>query len=120
MNSVSLKKYAFFALLGLGSVFGVSAQTASLSGVVKDAYTNDLLPFTNIVVYQTTTGTTSNEEGRFVFENLSPGFVRLQVSSLGYEPLITEEIMLSAVRRNYFEVVDRKSTRLNSSHVRIS
>ena len=105
MNNMSLQKYAFFALLCLGSVFGVSAQTASLSGVVKDAYTNELLPFTNIVVYQTTTGTTSNEEGRFVFENLSPGFVRLQVSSLGYEPLITEEIMLSAVRRNYFEVV---------------
>src|SRR5690554_8004316 len=112
MNSVSLKKYAFFALLGLGSVFGVSAQTASLSGVVKDAYTNELLPFTNIVVYQTTTGTTSNEEGRFVFENLSPSFVRLQVSSLGYEPLITEEIMLSAVRRNYFEVeIGRASCR---------
>ena len=96
----------------LGSALGLfllmsttlQSQTAVLSGIIKNAYSNEPLPFTNIIVYNTTNGTTSDEDGLFKFENLSPGFVRLQLSSIGYEPLITEQIMLSSVRPNYVEI----------------
>lgn len=99
-----IKQYSATIFLLLTLLSFAEGQTSSLSGIVKDAYSNKPLPFTNIVVYQTSTGTTSDEEGRFQFDELSPGFIRLQVSFLGYEPLITEEIMLSAVRRNYVEL----------------
>lgn len=99
-----IKQYSATIFLLLTLLSFAEGQTSSLSGIVKDAYSNEPLPFTNIVVYQTSTGTTSDEEGRFQFDELSPGFIRLQVSFLGYEPLITEEIMLSAVRRNYVEL----------------
>lgn len=98
-------------LLVCFSGFSVLAQDATLSGIIKDAYTNEALPFTNIVVYQTNNGTTSDVDGRFSFDNLEPGFVRLQVSSLGFKPLVTEEILISSVRSNYVEVALKPTTK---------
>ena len=98
-------------LLVCFSGFSMLAQNAKLSGIIKDAYTNEVLPFTNIVVFQTNNGTTSDMDGRFTFDNLEPGFVRLQVSSLGFEALVTEEIMISAVRSNYVEVALKPTTK---------
>ena len=88
----------------------VSAQQATLSGLVKDSYTNETIPFVNVIIYNTQKGTTSNEDGRFVFENLAPGFVRLQLSFVGYEITITEEIQISAIRPNYVEVALKPGT----------
>jgi hypothetical protein len=99
-------KRRFFSLIVLLWMvgFGLAAQGARLTGIVKDAYTNELLPFTNIVIFNTNTGTTSDIDGKFSFENLEAGFLRLQVSSIGYEPLVSEEIMVSTIRSNYIEI----------------
>jgi hypothetical protein len=101
----SITLLAFF-LAGMGVV----AQQATLKGLVKDAYTNEPLPFVNIVVEGTNTGTTTNEAGAFIFENLKPGFIRLQLSSIGFENKLTEEINLSVVRSNYIEVIMQQKT----------
>ena len=101
---MNLKGYflTFFLLLFLTghAAFG---QTATLRGMVKDAYSNEPLPFVNIVVQGTNTGTTSDENGEFLFENLDPGFIRLQLSFVGYENKVTEQIRLSAVGSNFIE-----------------
>ncbi|MDG5800993.1 TonB-dependent receptor [Marinilabiliaceae bacterium ANBcel2] len=86
------------------TVFSLSAQNSVLTGVVRDAYSNERLPFVNMVIYETTRGTTTDENGEFRLENLEPGFLRLQLSSVGYEPHVTEEILISAVRSNYIEI----------------
>ncbi|ASB49931.1 TonB-dependent receptor [Alkalitalea saponilacus] len=101
-----MKRYHTTFLLAFILAFSYSSaqQTTTLTGVIKDANTNELLPFTNIIIFNTTTGTSSNEDGRFEFTGLNVGFVRLQVSSLGYEPFISEEILLSAMRPNYVEI----------------
>lgn len=96
-----------FSFLIAGNIL---AQQATLSGLVKDAYTNEPVPFANVVVFNTQMGTTTNEEGKFVFQNLSPGFVRLQLSFVGYELTITEEIQISAIRSNYIEVALKPTT----------
>ncbi|WP_430817477.1 TonB-dependent receptor [Carboxylicivirga sp. RSCT41] len=88
----------------------VSAQKGSITGLVKDAYTNEPLPFVNIVVFETTTGTISDSLGRFELRDLSPGFVRLQLSSIGYKPLITEEVNVSQIRKNYIEIALESTT----------
>lgn len=93
--------FLFSLFFGLNLLW---SQEASLSGIVKDAYTNEPVPFANIVVYNTPQGTISDEQGQFSFENLTPGFLRLQVSFVGYELTITEEIQISAVRSNYIEI----------------
>lgn len=112
------KTLLVFSLLFLFSI-ALTAQNATLSGIVKDAYSNEVIPFTNIIIYKTNIGATSNEEGKFKFENLQPGFVQLQLSSIGYEPLITEQIAVSAVRNNYIEVaLTPSNTQLEEVQIR--
>ncbi|MGM0377252.1 MAG: TonB-dependent receptor, partial [Bacteroidota bacterium] len=108
---MDLKRYFYSTfivfLLAAPAAFG---QTATLRGVVKDAYTNEPLPFVNVVVEGTNTGTTSDENGEFFFEELEPGFIRLQLSFVGYEKKVTEQIRLSSVGSNFIEVPLRQKT----------
>ncbi|MFO8001087.1 MAG: TonB-dependent receptor [Marinilabilia sp.] len=114
---MNLNKYLLTGFLLLLTTV-VTAQTATLSGLVRDAYTNEPLPFVNIVVEGTDTGTTSDENGEFVFEDLEPGFIRLELSFVGYEKKLTEQINLSSVRSNYIEVeMQQKSTELDEVEV---
>ncbi len=103
------KRIHFFILFFLAGIL-TFGQTATLRGLVKDAYNNEPLPFVNIVISGTNTGTTTNEDGEFIFEELTPGFVQLQLSYIGYENKLTEEINLSAVRSGYVEVTMVKKT----------
>jgi len=80
------------------------AQKGTITGLVKDAYTNEPIPFANVIIYETTTGTITDTLGRFQINNVAPGFIQLQLSSLGYKPLITEEFNISQIRSNYFEI----------------
>ncbi|MGQ1891460.1 TonB-dependent receptor [Thermophagus sp. OGC60D27] len=112
--------YKRIVILLLFAVQGwmVMGQTSVLRGLVKDAYTNEPLPFVNIIIEGTTIGTTTNEAGAFVFEGLEPGFIRLQLSSIGYERLLSEEINISAIRSNYVEIsMVQKSTQLEEVQV---
>jgi hypothetical protein len=97
---------ALFILISTVSL----AQQAKLTGLVKDAYTNEPVPFVNVVVFNTQNGTTTAEDGRFSFENLAPGYVQLQLSFIGYETLISEEIQISAIRPNYLELTLKPTT----------
>lgn len=74
------------------------AQGNTISGVVRDKLTNQPLPFVNIIVSGTTTGTTTDLDGTFTIGNITTEFAQLQLSSLGYAPLMTEVIYLSRIR----------------------
>ncbi|MBK3515803.1 TonB-dependent receptor [Carboxylicivirga marina] len=95
------------------------AQTGSLKGVVKDVYTNKPIPFVNIVIFETTTGTISDTLGRFEFNDIEAGFVQLQLSSLGYTPKVTEEFSVSHIRTNYIEI-SLETTSENLDEVKVS
>ena len=75
-----------------------TGQTTAINGQLRDAYSNEAIPFANIIIYNTNTGTTSDENGQFELTNLTPGFVQLQISSLGYKTKITEQIMVTKNR----------------------
>jgi len=114
-RNISIYLTVFFITANIFSLYG---QTAVLRGLVKDAYTNEPVPFVNIVIEGTGRGTTTNEKGEFVFEDIEPGFIRLQLSSVGYERKLTEEINLSAVRSNYVEItMQQKTTELGEVKV---
>ena len=80
------------------------AQNSVLKGVVKDKFSNEPLEFVNIAVVATSNGTTSDSLGQFVLQLNEKEFVQLQLSYLGYENKLTEEIMISKVRSNFIEI----------------
>ena len=78
----------FLFCLGIGPA--VQAQNKGVvKGRVFDLASNEAIPFANVVVYGTTLGGATDEEGRFRLENVPPGLVRLEVSSIGYQTLVT-------------------------------
>ncbi len=84
--------------------FSVFAQEATLKGHVEDAVSNEPLPFVNIVVSGTTTGTTTDINGNFTLTGLKPGFVRVEASFVGYKKAISSEIEVSAANTNFIEI----------------
>ena len=80
-----IKVFLFFS-------FSLSfAQTSSvaLSGIVKDKKTKTALPFITIVLKTKkdsvfTTGTVTNDEGRFTLTNIKPNNYYLEISFIGY------------------------------------
>lgn len=86
-----MAKLNFIAFLMLISVVGY-AQTGVISGTVKDLQTGEVLPFVSIAIQNTTIGTTTDENGAFKLQNLSPGYFNLQLSYVGYKTKIVSEI----------------------------
>lgn len=81
-----MKLRLLFALLFSTFAF---AQTATLTGVILDKEMfNDPLPFANVMIKGTKTGTTTNENGKYVL-TLKPGSYTLLIGYLGYD---TKEI----------------------------
>ncbi len=64
----------------------ISAQTFSISGVVRDAKTAEIVPFANVFIANTTKGTTTNEKGEYLLTKIPIGTVIISVSMLGYAP----------------------------------
>lgn len=60
------------------------AQSGKISGVVRDATTNDPLPGVNVVIVGTTQGGVTDLDGFYFVNNVRPGTYTLQVSFIGY------------------------------------
>ncbi len=94
---IFLTIFQFIALLAI-------AQNCSLRGIVKDAQNNEILPFANVKIVNTTIGVVTDNDGKFAFSNLEPGFVSLEVSFMGYKTLQTQAILLTQNKTSYMEV----------------
>lgn len=77
-------------------VFAQSVQT--LRGTIVDDVTQSPLIGANIVIqnFEPLTGTVTDENGNFKFENLAVGSYSLKVSYLGYKEIILSNINLGS------------------------
>ncbi|WP_353777011.1 TonB-dependent receptor [Winogradskyella sp. 3972H.M.0a.05] len=93
-NTKRLFSLFFFSLLITAS--SVVAQTGKVAGNVIDGdYNNEPLAFANILVKGTTTGTTSDFDGKYELE-LDPGTYTLVFSFVGYETKEISDVVISA------------------------
>ena len=75
-------------LILLLTTFSQAQENASVSGKLIDKeYNNEPLPFANVLIKGTTTGVTSDIDGLYKIENLSPGTYTFQYSFVGYETI---------------------------------
>lgn len=82
----------------------VFSQKAELKGIITDASNNAPIPFANILVVGTQTGTSSDENGNFDILDLEPGFVQLQVSFIGYKTKISADVFVSKSNIPYIKI----------------
>jgi hypothetical protein len=78
------------------------AQTASVSGYIRDAETGETLLLANIRVKDTLTGTATNTSGYYTLTGLEAGPYTLQVSYIGYQPMEFDIVLAAgeALRRD--------------------
>ncbi len=89
--------------------FMLVAQKATLSGKVEDATNNKPLPFVNVVVSGTGIGTITDESGHFKFDNLNPGYIRVEASFVGYKKYSSAEFEVSNANTAFIEIRLEKS-----------
>jgi iron complex outermembrane receptor protein len=91
-----MRSVIFWTLFGVLSIFNIlSAQDCklSLSGVVRDAHTGDPVAFVDVFLQGTTTGTSTNEQGSFLLENICPGTYHLVASHIGCEHFVKDILL---------------------------
>ena len=77
------------------SVFSLNAQSGLIRGVIIDNEFQDPVPFTNIIVKEVGTGTTSDFDGNYEI-GLSEGVYTLMFSFMGYETLEISDVKVSS------------------------
>ncbi|MGB8705426.1 MAG: TonB-dependent receptor, partial [Gillisia sp.] len=89
-------KTKFTLVLILSLLFNFSySQKGKIAGTINDAEVNDVLPFANVVIKGTSTGTTSDFEGDFSLE-VEPGTYTIDFSFVGYETLEVTGVIVKA------------------------
>jgi len=79
-----MKKHLATVLLMLLLPLWAWAQTATVTGQVKDAETGEALPFCSVFVNNTTLSTITDLQGNFTLAGLEPGSQEIGFSFLGY------------------------------------
>jgi hypothetical protein len=103
-------KRIFFSAIIILSIFKVSGQSGIIRGRVFNASNNDQLPFTNLIIYGTTIGSTSDLNGNFLFSGVKPGFCKLAVTSIGFEDYISEEFMVTNAKPVFLDIPLKEKT----------
>ncbi|MFO7862763.1 MAG: TonB-dependent receptor, partial [Salinivirgaceae bacterium] len=62
------------------------------------------VPFANIIVSGTNVGAISDIDGNFQFTGLEPGYIRLEVSSVGYAKTVTKQVLVTNARQAYIDI----------------
>ena len=91
-----MKKLITLLLLLFLNVIAVFSQNiGTIKGRVIDAQTRESLPFVSIIVEGTTIGDSSKENGEFTIENVPLGYVKVVVSFLGYQTLLSDDYLVT-------------------------
>ena len=92
-----MKKLLLLGILSLQiSSLQIFAQVGKISGVVRDASTNEALIGANIVIEGSKAmGAAANVDGYYVILNVPPGSYNLKASMVGYAPKVVQQVRVS-------------------------
>jgi Carboxypeptidase regulatory-like domain len=90
-------------LFSFSSVYAQNPQQ-TLRGQVFDAVAQKALAGATVLLEGSTSGTSTDENGKFRFENLPVGRYRLRISFVGYDTLVVPEVLLEAGRETVLQL----------------
>jgi hypothetical protein len=93
-----------FILLLFAIKYLPAQESGTIKGRIFNKANNDPVPFANIVVWNTTIGSTSDFDGNFVFAGLKPGYIELRVSAVGYKTYVSEAILVTNARTAFIDI----------------
>jgi hypothetical protein len=98
-----MKQYILTLSMLISSLLSY-AQQGEIHGRITDISNNEAVAFANVVVTATNIGSTSDLDGSFIITGLEPGFVKLQVSFIGYRAKYSGDILVSNTNIPFVEI----------------
>ena len=80
------------------------AQQGVIQGRIYNSANNQPVEFATVAIYGTTIGSISDLDGNFLFTGLEPGYVELRVTSVGFEPYVSEAIQVTNAKKVFMEI----------------
>jgi hypothetical protein len=77
------------------TIFNVNAQTGKISGTIIDGEFNEPMAFANVLIKNTTKGTTSDFDGKYLID-FEPGSYTLVFSYIGYQTIEISDVLVSS------------------------
>jgi hypothetical protein len=106
MNN-NMKRY-FILMLSILLVTSVlNAQDEGrgiIEGRIFNVNNNEPVPFANVVIWGSSIGSVSDIDGNFLFTGIKPGYVELRISSVGFDPYVTEQILVTNANRTFLDI----------------
>jgi len=104
-----MKKFRYhtiivFMIMYFQLAFSQTNEKGIIQGRIFNATNNEALPFSNIVIWGTNIGSTSDLDGNFIFTGIKPGFVELRVSSVGFKDYISAPIQVTNAKKVFLEI----------------
>ena len=87
-----MKKISTTLIFFLFSTFSIVAQNGIIKGKVFNPISNEAIPFANVVIQGTTTGTSTDIDGNYIISGLEPKLYNLEATSLGFEKAVVFEV----------------------------
>ncbi|RPH29660.1 MAG: TonB-dependent receptor [Bacteroidales bacterium] len=79
-------------------------ENGVIHGIVFDKKNNEPIPFANVVVWNTSIGTTTDIDGKYEIKGIKPGYIELRVSSVGFKTYVSEAILITNARKANLEI----------------
>ena len=79
-------------------------QQGVIQGRIYNTKNNEPVEFATVAIYGTSIGSISDLDGNFLFTGLEPGYVELRVSSVGFEPHVSEAIQVTNAKKVFIEI----------------
>jgi hypothetical protein len=103
MRSIAHKLKFTLTLLTLPALI-LAQEKGILEGRIFNSKNNEPLEFASIAIFGTTVGSISDLEGKFLFTGLRPGYVQIRASSIGYEPYVSEPILVTNANKVFIDI----------------
>jgi TonB-dependent receptor len=95
----------------------LSQRNFSVSGTVMDKQTNDPLPGATVVIESTAQGTSTDENGKFIIENIRMDKVTLVISYIGFQDWKTEHDFRTELNPDFTIELEPVSTQLDQVQI---
>ncbi|MCB9249941.1 MAG: TonB-dependent receptor [Ignavibacteriales bacterium] len=91
-------------LLSFSIALELSAQsTGTITGKVSDQISKELLPGVNVVVLGTDLGASTNTDGVFTINGLTPGSYQVRASFIGYNSNTKSDVIVNTAKPTFLE-----------------
>ncbi len=107
-----MKSFVLLCILAFCYMTVWSQKNAqNIRGVVRDAASDEPLAFATVILLETdpTVGATTDSKGNFIIPGVPVGRYDIQVTFLGYEPIIIKEVVLTSSKEVYLEIPLKES-----------